>query len=173
MQWVSVAIVASIMLMSGALFYQYSMSGGFSPGTLDWLTVTHAVTRAWLALGVLTSVGRMMLVYRRSSSLETRQKALWLLMGVIVSAVGFVGLWVLPVSLGYAPLLPESVVVLIAIVAPIAFTISIVRYRALDITVITNLSVVHAIVIAVAVAFYVSIWTLLVDQFDLAGSFSS
>ena len=168
---ISIAVVAAIVIVHGMLFGQLVWKGTWSPDTLSWLSIIHGVTRIWLAVGVLLSVAMMIRTYRRSTSLEIRQRSLWLLTGVIISAVGFIALWVLPVSLGYGPLLPESIVVLLAVIAPIAFAIAIVRYRALDITVIANLSVVHAMVIAVAVAFYVAAWTLLVDRFDLKHSF--
>jgi len=169
--WAATILVAAIVVHHAILFTELLSSTGFSSEALDWLPMTHAVTRVWLALGVGVSVIQMIWTYRRSSSLEVRQRSLWLLTGVTFSAVGFVASWVLPITLGFAPLLPESAVVLLAVIAPIAFAIAIVRYRALDITVIANLSVVHAVVVAIAIAFYVTAWTLLVDRFDLKHSF--
>lgn len=169
--WISAAVISAIVIVHGMLFGQLMSSGTYAFRTLEWLAAIHSVTRIWLAVGVLASVVMMIRTYRRTTSLEIRQRSLWLISGVAISAVGFIAVWVVPLSMGYDPLLPESAVVLLAVVAPITFAIAIVRYRALDITVIANLSVVHAVVIAIAVAFYVTAWTLLVDRLDLKHSF--
>jgi len=137
-------------------------------GLLPISHVIHDVVRLWLLSLIAVSVAVFVRAYRRATSLETRMRLVWIFSGIVISGLGFVTVWVLPTLLHATPLLPEGAVVLLAIVAPVMFAVSIVRYQVLDITVIANLSVVHAVVIGIALSVYVGILTFAIHAYDLS-----
>ena len=88
-----------------------------------------------------------------ASETAERKKILWLLLGMI-GPLGFVILWQIPQALNYSAFLPEEVIILIASVMPLTFTISIIRYHIMDIYLIINRSTVYGIVLVFLLALY-------------------
>lgn len=106
-----------------------------------------------------------------STSIE-KKKILWLLLGMIGPLL-FVILWQIPQALNYNAVLPEQVIILIASLMPVTFTISIIRYHIMDIYLIVNRSTVYAIVVTFLLALYALIILVamkLIDTFTTESS---
>ncbi len=116
---------------------------------------------AFVFLILLLSVLNFILSYRSAESLSDKKKLRWMLFGLSIGPTPFIFLWALPQALGLPPQISEVVFKLILLLIPISFTISIVRYRLLDIDVIINRSAVYVTVIALLLAVYVGIIGLL------------
>lgn len=116
---------------------------------------------AFVFLILLLSVLNFILSYRSAESVSDKKKLRWMLFGLSIGPTPFIFLWVLPQALGLPPQISEVVFKLILLLIPVSFTISIVRYRLLDIDVIINRSAVYVTVIALLLAVYVGIVGLL------------
>lgn len=71
-----------------------------------------------------------------------RRKIKWVLFGIFFGTTIYIFLWQIP-KLFYKPLIPEWFMIFCTAVAPISFSIAIVRYRTLDIDFIINRSMVY------------------------------
>jgi hypothetical protein len=67
-----------------------------------------------------------------------RRKLRWVILGLGLGPLGFILLWVIPYIVIDRPLIAPEAVLLISAIAPITFTISIVRYQVMDIDLIFN-----------------------------------
>ena len=83
-----------------------------------------------------------------------RRKLRWVILGLGLGPLGFVLLWAIPYIVINRPLIAPEVVLLISAIAPITFTISIVRYQVMDIDLIFRRSTVYIMVLSVILAIY-------------------
>lgn len=83
-----------------------------------------------------------------------RRKLRWVILGLFVGPLGFIFLWALPYTIINRPLIAPEGVLLISAIAPITFTISIVRYQVMDIDLIFRRSTVYIMVLGVLLAIY-------------------
>ena len=125
--------------------------------------ITHRSIQYWYAAIMFLSLGRMAFLYMTSTNVVARNKILWLLLGVTVSGLGFVALWLLPQTMFGHPLISDEVLIALALIAPITFAISIVRYQALDINIIVKTSIVHGLVICIGLSMYIAILSYFFD----------
>jgi signal transduction histidine kinase len=100
-----------------------------------------------------------------ASDAVERKKILWLLLGMI-GPLSFVILWQIPQALNYNAILPEEVIILIASMMPLTFTISIIRYHIMDIYLIVNRSTVYGIVVVILLALYALIIAIAMKVID-------
>jgi signal transduction histidine kinase len=112
----------------------------------------------WMnALMVAGIVGGLLLLvgsYRRAESLSERKKAAWVLYGLALGTLPFVLFWALPQAFQYPPVIPEPLFKVFLLAIPASFTIAILRYRMVDITILISRSAVHAIVIGTLLVLY-------------------
>jgi len=107
-----------------------------------------------------------------SANTAEKKKILWLLLGMI-GPLGFVILWQIPQALNYNAFFPEEVIILIASIMPLTFTISIIRYHIMDIYLIINRSTVYGIVVVFLLALYaliIAISMKVIDSFTTESS---
>lgn len=86
-----------------------------------------------------------------------RKKLRWVLWGLFTGFLPYLVLWVIPQILLKQGIVPEEVVTLFAAFIPLAFAISIVRYRLMDIDLIINRSIVYALVMGLVLGVYAGI----------------
>jgi signal transduction histidine kinase len=83
-----------------------------------------------------------------------RRRLRWVVWGLFVGFIPFVGLWVIPsIILSYA-LVPEEVMLFASGAIPVAFGISIIRYHIMDIDLLLRRSVVYTVVMAALILIY-------------------
>lgn len=125
-----------------------------------WFDVSYVLTHAWFAVVAISSIIIALRGYRASRIIADRRRILWVLFGMGTSVAIYLLLWSLPQLLFGRALLPEEFIVASSVLAPMAFSVAIVRYRALDIDVIVRVGVVHGLTIFVALMLYTLIVTL-------------
>jgi signal transduction histidine kinase len=120
---------------------------------LDWFTGTRWFLIVLIVSGLVT-IGRS---YFAAADEAEQRRLRWVVWGLFMGFLPFVGLWVIPsIFLSYS-LVPESVMLLASGIIPIAFGISIVRYHLMDIDLILNRSVVYGTVMSVLTLLYISL----------------
>jgi signal transduction histidine kinase len=95
--------------------------------------------------------------YNKASTLSEKKKIRWILYGLSIGPTPFIFFWVLPIALGYSPIIPEAWFKIFILFIPVTFAISILKYHALDIDLIINRSTVYAIVIGIGLAAYLGV----------------
>ncbi|MBL0175341.1 MAG: hypothetical protein IPP94_08780 [Ignavibacteria bacterium] len=136
----------------------------FETGTREALDVYHAayqVSRLYFMLGLGVSVVNILYSTRRSVAEIDRRSIRPALAGLLVTALGFGGLWMLPVFLSMRPVITEEQMLLISVVAPVAFAVSIVKYRLLEIDFFIKRGLVYFLVLLLMFGVYAVIdWLL-------------
>jgi len=122
-------------------------------------------TRWFFIICLLSGVFNFIHSFFIATDAVERKKILWLLLGM-VGPVGFVILWQIPQALNYSAFLPEEVIILIASIMPLTFTISIVRYHIMDIYLIINRSTVYGIVVVFLLTLYALIIAIAIKVID-------
>ena len=100
--------------------------------------------------------GVLLILHSMVKAVETeeRKKILWLMVGLIVGPLSFAGLWLIPQALGFPATIPEELILLIAAIMPLTFSISIVRHHVMDIYVLVSRSTVYIIVLSLLLGLY-------------------
>ena len=112
------------------------------------------ITRYFLIALVLAGLIGIRHSYVHAGEEPERRRLRWVVWGLFVGFIPFVGLWVIPsITLSYA-LVPEEVMLLASGAIPVAFGISIVRYHIMDIDMLLGRSVVYTVVMGALVLIY-------------------
>lgn len=162
MPW-AYAVSAVIAAVTASLFILTTTAG-----TQRWLSEFSAafeICQLFFAAMGLTSVASFVHSYRAAVGEVERQKLRWVLTGVSVSFLTFIALSLIPTALLHVPpLIDEEWIILLISVAPITFTIAIVRHRVMDIDLILSRSTVYTIVFSAVVLVYIGLVAVF-DQF--------
>ncbi|MFX0195495.1 MAG: ATP-binding protein [Candidatus Hodarchaeota archaeon] len=110
--------------------------------------------RAYFIFYLVMSIGCLIHSYKFTDTRESRNKIQWILWGICLGTAPFFFLWTFPLVLGFSPLIIEEITYIFLMVIPLAFAFSIVKYKALDIEVIINRSIVYALVTGIIVTLY-------------------
>ena len=110
--------------------------------------------RVYLILYFILSIASLIHSYITSDTKESQDKIRWILWGMGVGAFPFLFLWTIPLIVGVPPLLPDELNYIFLMVVPLSFGFSIVKYRALDIEIVINRSIVYVLVTAVIALVY-------------------
>jgi signal transduction histidine kinase len=115
------------------------------------------LTRFFLVALVLAGLIGIRHAYITAGDEPERRRLRWVVWGLFVGMVPFIGLWVIPsIILSYG-LVPEEVMLFASGAIPVAFGISIVRYHIMDIDLLLGRSVVYTIVMGVLILLYAAI----------------
>ena len=159
---IAIATVASVIAIIGT----YQIGQGADPRWGSWYSLAFNTIRLWMAGLTVIGIIRIAYMYVKAKSSEAKQKLLWVLLGVSISALAFVFLWIIPVVVLGRTIVPEEVVMALSIIAPVTFAIAVVRYQAFDISVILSVGLVHGVVVIIAVSIYVAVLSFALDAFD-------
>jgi signal transduction histidine kinase len=108
---------------------------------------------AFVFLTILFGIGIFYRSYSTAQSLTERKKLRWILFGLVVGPAPFLFFWTLPQIFG-SPWISETAFIILLLIIPITFAISIVRHRLMDIDIVLNRSVVYGIVIGSLLVLY-------------------
>ena len=114
-------------------------------------------------------IGLLIISYTYKSTKEEyeRKKLRWILFGFSIGLIGMISLWIMPYLFTSAGLIAEEFVLLIVLVIPTTFAISIVRYRWLDIDLIIKRSIVYSTVVLLLLLTYLLIALLITEIFNI------
>jgi len=124
------------------------------PGRHSCFYSAFRVLHLFFALGFIISLLCLVHSYIKAKNVSHRNKVQWILWGTALGLTPFVFLWMFPQIFGFAPLIPNEINYLAMLLVPLSVAFSIVRYKALDIEIIINRSIVYTIVTGLIVIFY-------------------
>ncbi len=81
-----------------------------------------------------------------------KRKMKWVVFGVLAGTMAYIVLWQLPIFIIKTPLIPEWAMLLLTSIAPITFSISIIRYRIFNIDFIISKSMIYGIALLMVAA---------------------
>jgi signal transduction histidine kinase len=154
-------IMRGMIALGGVLGIGGALSGysyGASSDSTQWasLASSAATWMSWVRvlfmISAVISLSSLVYTVRTTKDSRHHKQAWWVLYGASVSIVGTVVLWIAPLVLFDIYLVPEWVLLLLVVVAPITFAVAVVRYRALDISIVVRRSTTYAIIALVMVS---------------------
>ena len=152
------AIIISIWVMISIVFVTNHISVSWFHQYLLIFDINRWVFAACMFFGVANFFHS----YKTALEEAERRKLRWIILGMTIGPLSFVLLWQVPQLLTSYGLIPESIVQLIAAIAPITFAIAIVRHQIMDIDLLFKRSTVYLIVITTVMLLYTGMVVLLV-----------
>lgn len=129
--------------------------------------------RSFFSLVILFGMGNIIHSYIKANEESERRKIRWVLLGLAIGPPAFVLLWQIPQLFSYDAFIPEYVIVILMLIVPVTFSISIVKYNILNIDLIVQRSTVYFIVVTLLVVVYtivVGMTVLLIGSFTVKAS---
>jgi len=114
----------------------------------------YSIFRVFLILSFIFSIGLLINSYRSSKTREELNKIRWIVWGILIGGSPFIFLWTIPYVLFNVQLIPELVTYVFLSFIPLAFAISIVRYKAFNIEIIISKTLVYSLVTGFIVILY-------------------
>lgn len=110
--------------------------------------------RSYFVFYFIFSFVALFMGYRKAQLAEHKAQIKWILYGLIFGVGPFLFLYQLPRVLLDSPFISEELAPVFSIVIPIAFAVSIIRFKLMNIELIINKSVVYSILTAFTIGFY-------------------
>jgi len=156
--------------LAGVSAFQYLDAARQRSLSLFLLTErTEMIQNGFVFLLMLFGVVNFLRSSAAAATEGDRKKLRWILWGISIGPAPFVLFWVLPKALGLSPWIPELVFKFLLLLIPASFTISILKYRIMDIDLLINRSAVYGLVLGLMLLVYlgvvgsaasiVSLWT--------------
>ncbi|MDP3684173.1 MAG: hypothetical protein Q8S01_09590, partial [Ignavibacteria bacterium] len=118
-----------------------------SYGSIHNYVLAFFVSRYFVLICLLLGVFNFAVSYRRAKTIADKKKLKWLLFGLTIGPLTFALLWVLPLVFIGRGLIPEELLLIIILIIPFTFSISILKYHLWDIDRVINRSVVYSILL--------------------------
>ncbi len=112
------------------------------------------ISRYFVLICLLLGVVNFTVSYRQAKTIADKKKLKWLLFGLTIGPLTFALLWVLPLAFIGRGLIPEELLLIVLLIIPFTFSISILKYHLWDIDRVINRSVVYSILFAGIIATY-------------------
>jgi len=129
----------------------------FSMDIFQYHLIGFDITRVYFAIVILWGMGNLIHSYFKAREQSEKRKIRWVLSGLAIGPPAFVVFWQIPQLLSFDNIIPEEIIVLIMIIVPVTFTISIVKYHIFDIDVILRRSSVYFFTIGIILVLYIGI----------------
>jgi signal transduction histidine kinase len=128
--------------------------------------VAFQAFRAYMIILLLLAIFHFILAYRRASLEEHKAQIKWVFLGLLFGLSPFILIYQLPTVLGLRPLLTEESSSVFFLFIPLAFALSILRFRFLDVEVVINRSLVYSLLTIFTVSVYLFSVRVLQDLFS-------
>jgi signal transduction histidine kinase len=140
---------------AAALIFSYLLSNRmFSIEIYRYYLVNLSVFRIYLIFYVSYAVGQLIRAFIVTFMEELRAQIKWALYGLAVGLFPFILLYQLPIVLGFDPLISEELSNIFFLFVPVAFSISVLKYKLMDINFIINRSMVYSFLTILIVGIY-------------------
>jgi signal transduction histidine kinase len=123
------------------------------------------VFRSYMIIVLLLAVFHFILAYGRAVLEENRAQIKWVFLGLLFGLSPFIFIYQIPTVLRLKPLLNEEASSVFFIFIPVAFALSILRFRLLDVEVVINRSLVYSLLTIFTVSLYLFSVRVLQDLF--------
>jgi len=125
-----------------------------SSGSIHNYVLAFNASRYFVLICLLLGVLNFAVSYRRAKTVADKKKLKWLLFGLTIGPLTFALLWVLPLAFIGRGLIPEELLLIVLLIIPFTFSVSILKYHLWDIDRVINRSVVYSILLAGIIAAY-------------------
>lgn len=139
-------IIAFFLAVLMIFSHSYCLYHGHSEEFGIFIAIDRVVT-AWFIILSFLGIVNFLHTYLTTSEISVRKKIQWVFLGTSVGLLSYVALYLVPLLFNYPTLLTESTMIMLTAIAPISFTIAIIRYQIMDIDFIINRSAVYFIVV--------------------------
>jgi signal transduction histidine kinase len=112
------------------------------------------IFRSYMVLLLLLAVFHFVLVYRRAVLEENRAPIKWIFLGLLIGLGPFMFVYQIPTVLKVRPLLGEELASVFFVFIPLAFALSIVRFRFLNVDLVINRGLVYSLLTIFTVSLY-------------------
>jgi signal transduction histidine kinase len=114
----------------------------------------YEVFQVFKLIAIAAAILNVVRAYRRTETLEGRRRIEWVLWGLVIGPTPFLLLVTLPELFIPASPVPEEATLPFLVIIPIAFVISFIKYRVLEIEVVIKRTTIYAIAVGVLVVIY-------------------
>jgi len=142
-----------VLILLMQIFYWRSISAG-SLSLFQGYKTLFLYFRIYLVACVLLGLGALYQTYTGLEYVEDRRKIKWIFWGIAAGTFPFIFLHTLPQVLFGRGLVPEAVNYLFMLLIPVAFAFSILRYKAMDVDLVINRSLVYSLLAGCIVVVY-------------------
>ncbi|HET6512669.1 MAG TPA: HAMP domain-containing sensor histidine kinase [Candidatus Kapabacteria bacterium] len=164
---------AIAVLLAVMQIYAFASAANGDVDSISAYTASFGYAALFSMVLSLTAVASFIHSYFISREYADRRKLRWTLAGFGAALISYVCLWQIPIALKQAPLLSESAMLLSTLIAPVAFTIAILRYNLFDIDHILSRASTYIVVLGATFLLYVlllgTLGTFLGRQFAFTG----
>lgn len=126
----------------------------------------NTVFRGFFILYLLLSIFVLAVSYRRADLVEKKAQVKWVLYGIFFGVGPMIFLYQIPRFLIKRPLMSEELAPVFIILIPVAFVVSIIRFKLMNIELVINRSLVYSILTVFTISFYLLFVQILPDFFS-------
>lgn len=112
------------------------------------------VFRSYMVFLLLLAIVHFILLYRRASLEENKAPLKWVFLGLLLGLGPFIFAYQIPMVLGVKPLIDEDLSSVFFVFIPVAFALSIVRFRFLNVDLVINRGLVYSLLTIFTVSLY-------------------
>ena len=162
-------IVYSLSLLFGAVFAAAVLTAVLrsSLPIFRLYAAAFLAFRAYMIIILLLTFFYFVQAYRRAGLEEHKAQIKWVFLGLVFGLVPFILLYQLPTVLNLRPLITEESSSAFFLFIPLAFALSILRFRFLDVEVVINRSLVYSLLTIFTVSLYLFSIRVLHDLFSV------
>jgi signal transduction histidine kinase len=121
----------------------------------DYFLTAFDACRIFFSLCIVLAITSITYTYYTAREEMERRKLRWIILGLAVGTLSFILLWQLPSVILSHGIVAEEIILLLMLIIPITFAISIVRYHTFDIDLIFRRTTVYVIVLTLLLGIYV------------------
>lgn len=114
----------------------------------------NTVFRGFFIFYLLLSIFVLILSYRKADSVKQKAQIKWILYGIFFGVGPLVFLYQFPRFLIQRPLISEELAPVFLILIPVAFAVSILRFKLMNVELVINRSLVYSILTVFSIGFY-------------------
>jgi signal transduction histidine kinase len=145
-RWQAITIYLPAVIFAGALEF-FHLRAVIS-GELALFRIYHRFVtfhRGYLVLCVLAGLAALVHSSVTAADKSEKSKVRWILWGIAAGSAPFILLWTVPKIFSRQPLIPEEIIYLAMMLAPLSFAVAIVKYKIFDIEIVINRSLVYGL----------------------------
>ena len=147
-------VPAALLCTASSYFYLKALSLS-SIEHFDSFQSVYNIFHVAMILYIGGGIVNIVHAYTTSETSEDRLRLKWILWGLIVAAVPFLALYILPQIFFSRYLIDEEFTTIFFLVVPFTFAVSFMKYRSFDIDVVINRSIVYSVLTVFVAASYV------------------
>jgi len=154
-RWSLFIVFGAAALFIGTNIYLFLYSSlAQSLGIFHTYLLIGNLFRAYIIIIAVTAMALFIRTYKKAVYDEQRARIKWIIFGLIIGLGPLIVLYQFPRALGFVPLLSEEVSTAFAFFLPLCVGVAIVKYKLMNIEIITNKSLVYSVLTAFTVGIY-------------------